>query len=119
MRQSIKLLESELQIGNRQEVVKKALAHLKDDRLKLCMYRSPVSGDLSEKRLPADVVLAFGGWHGIQTHCVIESYDVKTDRWQLLPMTNAHANRAYLGTVATGTKVILFYYCFPSSSICF
>ncbi len=58
-------------------------------------------------RLAQDVVLAFGGWTGGSACNLIESYDIRADRWTPLPFKDPFGERGYIGAAAIGSKIYL------------
>ncbi len=58
-------------------------------------------------RLPQDVVLAFGGWTGGSACNLIESYDIRADRWTPLPYKDPFGERGYIGAAGIGPRIYL------------
>ncbi len=58
-------------------------------------------------RLPQYVVLAFGGWTSGSACNLVESYDVRADRWTSLPYRDPLGERGYIGAAAIGSKIYL------------
>lgn len=55
-------------------------------------------------RIPRDVIFVIGGWHGC-AKSVIETYDIRVDRWSVVPHDDPAGPRGYFGTAVHKFKI--------------
>lgn len=59
----------------------------------------------AQPRQSRDIILSIGGWSGGSACNLVESYDLRADRWYLMALQDPLGERGYLGAVTVGDKV--------------